>query len=65
VLRELRGAEHAPPVIVHTSQVLDEAAERELLEDAVAILPKAPGPREREAARLEDALARAGLGAGR
>ena len=66
VLQALRA--NAPtrriPVIIHTSRVLEEAERAALTRQAAAILPKEAPSREIALARLREALARAGLGAG-
>ena len=63
VLKALRAdaATRAIPVIIHTAKVLDEAERERLARDAAAILPKGAPSREVAAARLRDALTRAGL----
>jgi signal transduction histidine kinase/CheY-like chemotaxis protein len=51
------------PVVIHTSQELD-SKDRELLQEAVDIVPKAPGSRELTGIRIAEALSRAGLTSG-
>ena len=62
VLDSLKGesATREIPVVIHTSQTLD-SSERDRLHAALDILPKEAGSRESAAARIAEALVRAGL----
>ena len=49
------------PVIIHTSEILDDEKRRRLSSDAVAILTKGSKSREESIVQVRDSLSKAGL----